>query len=294
MPCQDGEWRAPIDARESMAHCPRCQTPVSPHQRICGGCGTALSGGAGHAMGGVRILRVGRSPDSELVVPAHIDGVSRHHARIHLHGGGAFIEDLGSSNGTFLNGWPVQGRMPLSPGDQVRLGSHHHLDLRSVWSTASPHAAPAPLVPQRPVLSGAPPAMVPAPAAPVQVIPAPAAPVGPRVEVVHSLAGPAGRAQPCCPVCNSTHIQMNGAQQQQGSGFGGCLVALVLLILFVMAPALFFIPVLVAAVTVLLKPEIVIIAAVVLGLVVVAALVSSLTRKSHRCTTCGHQFNLVL
>ena len=230
-------------------------------------------------------------------MPAHIDGVSRHHARIHLQSGGAFIEDLGSANGTFLNGWPVQGRMPLKPGDQVRLGAHHQLDLRSVWSTPAPYPAPMPVVPQRPVLVGAPPAMVPAPAAPapqVQLMASPAAPMAPRVEVVHSIASPAASGPPSCPVCSSTHIQMNGAQNQGGGGSGGCLVMLVLVILFVLAPALFFIPVLVAAIAVVLKPEIMVMAAAVLALVVVFAIVAAASRKSHRCTTCGHQFNLVL
>ena len=290
---EDG--RHPLGHRESMSLCPHCQTPVALHQRICGGCGRVLPGGRGQAGSRGRILRVGRSPDSELVIPAHIDGVSRHHAQIFLQASGAFIEDLGSANGTFLNGVPVRGRMHLKPGDQVRLGSHYLLDLRPVWAMPVPHAAHMPALPQRPVLSDAPPAMVPAPAPQAQVVAAPAAPAAPRVEVVHSMAEPAGRAPPACPVCSSTHIQMNGAQQKQGgSGCGGCLVVLVMLILFVLAPALFLMPVLLAAVAVALKPEILVAAGVVFGLVVVAALVSSLTRKSHRCTTCGHQFNLVL
>jgi DNA-binding winged helix-turn-helix (wHTH) protein len=49
--------------------------------------------------------------------------VSRHHARICLHGNDARIEDLGSKNGTYLRGTRLAAAMPLADGDEVRLGS---------------------------------------------------------------------------------------------------------------------------------------------------------------------------
>jgi len=51
--------------------------------------------------------------------------VSRRHARIISHGNQYFIEDLGSANGTLLNGSIrlVQGRpLVLSNGDELKLG----------------------------------------------------------------------------------------------------------------------------------------------------------------------------
>lgn len=51
-------------------------------------------------------------------------GVSRRHARIHLMCEGAFIEDLGSTNGTFINGqrlFPAK-LYPLDHGDMLHLG----------------------------------------------------------------------------------------------------------------------------------------------------------------------------
>ena len=49
--------------------------------------------------------------------------VSRRHAAIREHQGGVAIEDLGSTNGTFVNDRKVQGVQPLSNGDEVRLGN---------------------------------------------------------------------------------------------------------------------------------------------------------------------------
>jgi len=49
--------------------------------------------------------------------------VSRRHAVIRLTGHGATLADLGSKNGTYLNGNCIQGAAPLEDGDQIRVGS---------------------------------------------------------------------------------------------------------------------------------------------------------------------------
>jgi DNA-binding winged helix-turn-helix (wHTH) protein len=64
---------------------------------------------------------VGRAPDATVWLDA--PGVSRHHARIRLEGSEAFVEDLGSKNGTYIGGEKVSGRSLLADGDQIRLGS---------------------------------------------------------------------------------------------------------------------------------------------------------------------------
>jgi hypothetical protein len=64
-------------------------------------------------------LRIGRNDDNDVVVP---DGrVSRHHARIDAEGGGFAIEDLRSSNGTFVDGVRVQ-RARLHAGASIVVG----------------------------------------------------------------------------------------------------------------------------------------------------------------------------
>jgi two-component system cell cycle response regulator len=51
------------------------------------------------------------------------EDVSREHAQLVVQGGRAFIQDLGSKNGTFLNGIPIAGRRVLRDGDKVAVGS---------------------------------------------------------------------------------------------------------------------------------------------------------------------------
>ncbi|HEU4950377.1 MAG TPA: SpoIIE family protein phosphatase [Holophagaceae bacterium] len=65
-------------------------------------------------------LTVGRGAGNHLVLE---DGMlSRHHARCYLHGAGAWIEDLGSRHGTFVNGQRVDHPAPLRQGDRLLLG----------------------------------------------------------------------------------------------------------------------------------------------------------------------------
>jgi hypothetical protein len=47
---------------------------------------------------------------------------SAHHARIAPEGPVVVLEDLGSTNGTYLNGEPLRGPQPLHPGDRIRIG----------------------------------------------------------------------------------------------------------------------------------------------------------------------------
>jgi hypothetical protein len=44
------------------------------------------------------------------------------HARLAPHGDVIVVEDLGSTNGTYLNGAPLEGPQPLHPGDTIRIG----------------------------------------------------------------------------------------------------------------------------------------------------------------------------
>jgi len=62
---------------------------------------------------------IGRLPDCDVVLPD--TNVSRRHARIYRDGTDVVVEDLGSTNGTKVNGVRV-ARKVLSPGDRILLG----------------------------------------------------------------------------------------------------------------------------------------------------------------------------
>jgi len=47
---------------------------------------------------------------------------STRHARVDRQGGGTVLEDLGSTNGTYLNEELLRGPQPLHPGDRIRIG----------------------------------------------------------------------------------------------------------------------------------------------------------------------------
>lgn len=63
---------------------------------------------------------IGRDPGAAISIDAPI--VSRRHARIVVNGGGAMLEDLGSKNGTFIDGTRITAPTPLHDGSQIRVG----------------------------------------------------------------------------------------------------------------------------------------------------------------------------
>jgi hypothetical protein len=65
---------------------------------------------------------LGRSPDLEIVLNSV--EISRQHARIWQRDGSFFMEDLGSRNGTYLNGRRLSNPARLAPGDSIKIGSH--------------------------------------------------------------------------------------------------------------------------------------------------------------------------
>lgn len=66
----------------------------------------------------------GRTDFERYVGPELLKYVSRRHFMIYLEPGGFFIEDLGSANGTIVNGSDIRGKgkVPLKPGDVVEVG----------------------------------------------------------------------------------------------------------------------------------------------------------------------------
>jgi pSer/pThr/pTyr-binding forkhead associated (FHA) protein len=63
---------------------------------------------------------LGRVPEG--VVRLTSEKASRRHARVVVDGHRAVLEDLGSKNGTFLNGDRVEGSVELNDGDRITVG----------------------------------------------------------------------------------------------------------------------------------------------------------------------------
>jgi sigma-B regulation protein RsbU (phosphoserine phosphatase) len=80
-------------------------------------------------------LLIGRQEDAAIYLDSL--AVSRQHARLTCHGGEYFIEDVGSSNGTFVNGRRINMPTPLCERDALQIGPYV-LNLR-----ADPPSSPA-------------------------------------------------------------------------------------------------------------------------------------------------------
>ncbi|HEX2141895.1 MAG TPA: DUF3662 and FHA domain-containing protein [Candidatus Limnocylindria bacterium] len=69
---------------------------------------------------GGALISVGRASDNDVIVDDPL--VSRHHCQLKLQHGAYSFADLGSRNGSFVNGQPVN-EVALGPGDIIRIGS---------------------------------------------------------------------------------------------------------------------------------------------------------------------------
>lgn len=120
--------------------CPSCQTKQRAGAKFCARCGATIKTTAGEnlhqrphfisisPMGEERIafiltrkeILVGRTLNNTFVIEH--PSVSKQHARIAAENGGYAISDLGSSNGTFINGERVTASAKLEDGCEVRFG----------------------------------------------------------------------------------------------------------------------------------------------------------------------------
>jgi pSer/pThr/pTyr-binding forkhead associated (FHA) protein len=80
---------------------------------------------------------IGRGADCDLRL--RHSAISRHHCLIRLQGGEATLLDLGSANGTFVNGQRVRSSAALRSGDEIRLDVHRFIvNLGDVPESAGP------------------------------------------------------------------------------------------------------------------------------------------------------------
>jgi hypothetical protein len=63
---------------------------------------------------------IGRAPDCDVMLEDEF--VSNYHAKIYLLGGRFYVEDMGSTNGTFVNGRRITSPLELRGGDTIQVG----------------------------------------------------------------------------------------------------------------------------------------------------------------------------
>ena len=73
---------------------------------------------------------IGRAQSSTLQIDS--PGISRQHARLAFQDNQYLIEDLGSSNGTFVNGERISETRPLKNGDAISLGQTVQLEYQAI------------------------------------------------------------------------------------------------------------------------------------------------------------------
>ena len=79
-----------------------------------------LGSGTRYDTGAVPIT-VGRASDNTLALDVD-EYASSHHARVESGRDGVWVHDLGSTNGTYVNGQRIDGRERLRPGDTLTIG----------------------------------------------------------------------------------------------------------------------------------------------------------------------------
>jgi pSer/pThr/pTyr-binding forkhead associated (FHA) protein len=104
-------------------------------------------------------LTIGRDSVNEIVI--NDAEISRRHARLTFQGGKYVLEDLGSTNGTFVNGQRLAGPRVLKPGEVVSFGEQIVMVFEATSFDAgatvvSPRAAAVPSI-SRPVMPPPPP-----------------------------------------------------------------------------------------------------------------------------------------
>lgn len=99
------------------------------------------------------IHTIGRDSKARFVVKE--ETISREHVRLTVKPGGVLVEDLGSANGTLLNGQPLKKAAKLRPGDKLLLGENISLTFgfagdATMFSTDKTYVSSAP--PSNPIL----------------------------------------------------------------------------------------------------------------------------------------------
>ena len=91
---------------------------------------------------GEREITVGREMGNT-IAPLAADGLSRHHAKIYFKDGQWYVEDLGSTNGSYCKGQKIEGPTVLKPRDMLQFGKFEISVDEMTFEPMATSAAPA-------------------------------------------------------------------------------------------------------------------------------------------------------
>ncbi len=165
------------------------------------------------------------------IAPLAADGLSRHHARIFFKEGRWFVEDLGSTNGTYRLGKPVSGVEELAERDMLQFGKFEvSVDAFDAGESAqesfvAPAPSPVPVapVPVAPTSVPVNPSPVSPAPSPVSVAPSPA-PVSPKPVSPKPIAPAAVAPSPVAPAPAPAPAPVPASPLSSASGLPGTAV----------------------------------------------------------------------
>lgn len=118
-------------------NCPSCFGPVDEDAQFCGNCGRKMPSPDASEI----VITLGRSDENAIVMDE--EGVSTRHAVLRVQGSTFTLEDLDSTNGTYVDGRKVM-IAAVSRGQRVTFGKHAILDWNAVDRALRGKAVPPP------------------------------------------------------------------------------------------------------------------------------------------------------
>ena len=151
---------------------------------------TGPTPGAAYTLEGDQ-MTIGRDSSNEIVI--NDAEISRRHARLTFQGGKYVLEDLGSTNGTFVNGQRLAGPRVLKAGEVVSFGEQIVLVFEAstfdpAATVASPRASAVPSA-SRPVAAPPPPPSEYSGNVPASPVPSSSAPAAKKMNITPILIG---------------------------------------------------------------------------------------------------------
>ncbi|MEM4261216.1 MAG: FHA domain-containing protein [Candidatus Woesearchaeota archaeon] len=108
-----------------MKLCTNCNNKLESDSQFCSNCGAKIQDFEQPE----KIIRIGRGKDNDIVVDN--PNVSKNHAIIKFINNSIIIEDLNSSNGTYVNNKKISSSV-ITEKDEVTLSKHYKLDIKSL------------------------------------------------------------------------------------------------------------------------------------------------------------------